>query len=516
MAEETTYTMYQLIITLFKYLGLGAIIMVVVKEILSYLNLRRYSVQGIKTRYYPIIGYSFTLVKGSMTNDVMKYLKEDSKFSKQSFIAYNNQRGTTINVVLLGADVVKEFSQIESSVTIKFSNVDYKLMGFTLMSGEKAMKERALFAQVFNYKNLEKFCPILYKTINLRLDFIEKLIKNSPTKSIQMDVKAELYNDLIKDMSLQILLGSSEDVKDKEGSSFFDLVNDLLQSEINILFLSPINDMFNGLIEKLGIHPDLIKIKKYKKKIKDIIMREYHQREEAEVVKDRISFIDIVIKHNKKMDAEGTPENKMQEDEFLGNIEIFQAAASDTSFNSSSALPVLLAKNPEAKKKLIEEIAGLKESQLEELTLDTVDTLKYLDACVKEQLRYIPPIAITASRRAVKDFVLAGKKIYKGDQINYSPVNLHHSEEYFENPEKYDPERFYQKKPNVRYSYLPFATGPRVCVGMHFGEMVIKLANLALFRRFDVEIVEGFEYKKIISPLQGFENCNLILRELKK
>lgn len=215
------------------------------------------------------------------------------------------------------------------------------------------------------------------------------------------------------------------------------------------------------------------------------------------------------------MKAEGTSENLMKVDEICDNMELFQQAASDTSFHASSTLAVLLATNPECKSKLIKEIDGLTDSNLENLDLKKLDSLEYFDACVKEGLRLVPPIMFAAPRRIIKNFKLIGKKIYKGDFVTYTPGAIHFSEEYFQTPEKYNPERFYKKKLKERYSYIPFATGPRVCVGMHFGEMVIKLITLGLFKKFNVDFVEGFTYRKTISPLQGIGNCNLILTERK-
>lgn len=258
--------LYQILILLTKYIISPIFLVLVIKEIMAYLNLRKYSSQGLPTKYYPILGYAYNIFKGTSEDDIGKYVKEDSKFTKNSIIVYNKMRGSASNLFLLGSDVIREFSQIESSVGVKFSNTKTRLLGFSLGSGNEAMRQRAVFAKVFNYQILEDLCPILYKIVNKRLGKVLELIKSSPKKSINLDIKAEIYDDIIKDLSLRILLGSSEDIFDKEKNSFYLLMKNLLLSAINISFLSPANDLLYGFPERLSLHPEVWKIRKLKKK----------------------------------------------------------------------------------------------------------------------------------------------------------------------------------------------------------------------------------------------------------
>lgn len=66
----------------------------------------------------------------------------------------------------------------------------------------------------------------------------------------------------------------------------------------------------------------------------------------------------------------------------------------------------------------------------------------------------------------------------------------------------FKPERFIGKRP-VPYSYIPFASGPRVCPGLQFGltESILCLAVLA--QRFRVEVAADHK----VEPL-----CRLTLR----
>ncbi|ENN79235.1 hypothetical protein YQE_04419, partial [Dendroctonus ponderosae] len=60
------------------------------------------------------------------------------------------------------------------------------------------------------------------------------------------------------------------------------------------------------------------------------------------------------------------------------------------------------------------------------------------------------------------------KIIPKGANVVLSLFHLHRSEKYWEDPQKFDPDRFLPENVSkiTPYSYLPFSSGPRDCLGM--------------------------------------------------
>ena len=89
--------------------------------------------------------------------------------------------------------------------------------------------------------------------------------------------------------------------------------------------------------------------------------------------------------------------------------------------------------------------------------------------CFPETLRKYPPIS-ALPRKALEDHTFADTKISikKGTDIFIPVYAIHHDENIYPNPEKFDPERFDEKVAGTRHSmnYLPFGDGPRNCIGM--------------------------------------------------
>lgn len=67
------------------------------------------------------------------------------------------------------------------------------------------------------------------------------------------------------------------------------------------------------------------------------------------------------------------------------------------------------------------------------------------------------------------------------------PVHgIHHDEQYYPEPEKFDPERFTKENMAARpaYTWLPFGEGPRNCVGMRLGLLQSKMGLVVLLNNF--------------------------------
>ncbi|XP_061390046.1 probable cytochrome P450 9f2 [Musca vetustissima] len=177
-------------------------------------------------------------------------------------------------------------------------------------------------------------------------------------------------------------------------------------------------------------------------------------------------------------------------------------------FEASAALTCLtsheLMENPDVQEKLYEEIQEV-EQQLEgkQLSYEALMGMRYMDMVVQECLRKWPG-AIATDRVCSKDITYDlddGTKLElkKGDCIGIPIVGIHRDPKYFENPDKFDPERFSEdNKDKIQpCTYLPFGVGPRNCIGSRFAMLETKVLIYYLLREFKFEPA-----KKSCIPMQ--------------
>ena len=257
----------------------------------------------------------------------------------------------------------------------------------------------------------------------------------------------------------------------------------------------------------LGLNPHVNERGRLNKGFNQIIEREYKKKQEKQDTNlEDESVLDILVKVNKKAEEEtGSPKYSIEE---IGStFQIFQFAASDTSYQASSTNLLLMAL-PDHQKyqdRLREEIRTqlMVDGTNTDYDSETLSSLPYLTQIFSETMRFANPAAEIASRFAIKDFDLCGVKVLKGERIRH--FLLGYQPEYFKDPMVYDPERFSdENKKKIPYvKFIPFSHGKRNCIGKYFGELMVKLVLSELLLEHRFEAKEGFEMKWGLCPLYG-------------
>jgi cytochrome P450 len=166
-------------------------------------------------------------------------------------------------------------------------------------------------------------------------------------------------------------------------------------------------------------------------------------------------------------------------------ITLFLAGHETTAIALSWAL-VLLARHPEVDERLWREGSETLGDRLPRA--EDLARLPYTEAVVREALRLYPP-AYVIGREALANCSLGGYTIPARATIYFSPWVLHRDPRWFEEPERFRPERWLDGSTArlPKYVFLPFGGGPRVCIGERFAMMETVLVLATLLRRFRFE-----------------------------
>ncbi|MEM7541857.1 MAG: cytochrome P450 [Pseudomonadota bacterium] len=165
-------------------------------------------------------------------------------------------------------------------------------------------------------------------------------------------------------------------------------------------------------------------------------------------------------------------------------------AGHETSANALCWTLYLLSRHPQICGRLREELSGA----LSGAAADSSDLAKvpYLKQVVQESMRVFPPVWAVA-RCSEQEEVFGEYVLPANKYVGVTPYAIHRHPEFWPDPEQFDPERFDPANHSGRhsYAYLPFAAGPRACIGAGMAMLEIQLVLAQIVQRFDFALVDG-------------------------
>ena len=186
-------------------------------------------------------------------------------------------------------------------------------------------------------------------------------------------------------------------------------------------------------------------------------------------------------------------------DEVADHMNFLMMAAHDTITSSATTLVWLLAKHPEWLDKLRQEVLAVTggvgaDGRPRDLAYEDLSKLELTEMAFKEALRFIPPVP-SLPRRALRDFEYGGYRIPAGAPVGIGVHYVHHQEEHWDDPYRFDPMRFTPDKVKARhkYAWVPFGGGAHMCLGLHFAYMQVKILMAQLLPRYRITLADGYD-----------------------
>ncbi|XP_041603062.1 cytochrome P450 3A12-like isoform X2 [Vulpes lagopus] len=345
----------------------------------------------------------------------------------------------------------------------------------TVSEDEEWKRIRTLLSPTFTSGKLKEMFPIIGQYGDMLVRNLRKEAEKDKAISLK-DIFGAYSMDVITSTSFGVNIDSLNNPQDPFVENAkkllkFDFPDPFLLSIVLFPFLTPLYEMLN-----IWLFP---------KKITDFFTKSVKRMKESRLKdkqKHRVDFLQLMI--NSQNSKEMNTHKALSDLELVAQSIIFIFGGYETTSTSLCLLLYELATHPDVQQKLQKEIDATFPNKAAP-TYDTLVQMEYLDMVLNESLR-LYPITGRLVRVCKKDVEIGGVFIPKGTVVMVPTFTLHQDPDIWPEPEKFQPERFSKKnKDSINpYTYLPFGTGPRNCLGMRFAIMNMKLALIKVLQNF--------------------------------
>lgn len=177
----------------------------------------------------------------------------------------------------------------------------------------------------------------------------------------------------------------------------------------------------------------------------------------------------------------------MNQQELVAHAAILYAASFETTANVLAWTLFLIAQHPGVARALFAEVT--RNAGDWPPSLQALDEMKLLDGVIKESLRLMPPVAFTF-RSPLRDVEIDELQLKPSDKIVLAHYHTLRDASLFPEPDRFAPERWQTIRPDS-YDYPVFSSGPRLCLGITFAQLELKMAIARIVQRFSFRIPGG-------------------------
>uniref|UniRef100_A0A670IK48 Cytochrome P450 family 4 subfamily B member 1 n=1 Tax=Podarcis muralis TaxID=64176 RepID=A0A670IK48_PODMU len=352
--------------------------------------------------------------------------------------------------------------------------------GLLVLDGPKWFQHRRLLTPAFHSDILKSYVVLMVDSTKVMLDKWERLISEDKSLDIFQHV-----GSMTLDSMLKCIFSYQSNCQLDSKNTYVQAISDLsclMQERIQtflyhndlIYHICPHGYRFFKACRIAHRHTEKV-IRERKALLKD-------ERELEKIQKKRyLDFLDILL-CARDVNGEG-----LSDEDIRSEVDTFLFEGHDTTTSGISWTLYAMAQNPEHQQKCREEIKEIL-GERETLRWDDLSKMTYTTMCIKESLRVYPPVP-QVYRELNKPVTFPdGKTLPAGALISLNIYALHKNPEVWKDPQVFDPLRFSPDNSSQRHSYafLPFAAGPRNCIGQQFAMMELKLAVALTLLRFQV------------------------------
>ncbi|XP_034270919.1 cytochrome P450 4B1-like isoform X1 [Pantherophis guttatus] len=354
--------------------------------------------------------------------------------------------------------------------------------GLLVLHGPKWAQHRKLLTPGFHFSVLKPYVPLIADSTKVMLDKWEQLIMQE--KSVELFEHVSL---MTLDSIMKCAFGYNSNCQTYKENSYVQAVFELcfliyarMQYIVGysdlLYWFSPHGFRFRKACQVAHLHTEKI-IKERKESLK---VEEELQKIQA---KRHLDFLDILLCAK---DENGIG---LSDEEVRAEVDTFMFEGHDTTASGISWLLYCLAQNPEHQERCREEIKSILGDR-DTIEWDDLNKMTYCTLCIKESLRLYSPVP-GVSRELTKPVTFFdGKTLPEGTWVVISIHLMHKNPSIWHNPEVFDPLRFSPENLSSRHShaFIPFAAGPRNCIGQQFAMNEMKVVLAMTLLRFELSL----------------------------
>ncbi|KAJ8668546.1 hypothetical protein QAD02_010209 [Eretmocerus hayati] len=385
--------------------------------------------------------------------------------------------------------LVKDFKSFKNNALRLHDDYDPFMKKNPFFDRDESWKDsRSHLVRNMSQKKLKIYQSILDQVSSDFIEYLNQERRQSTAEDMELkDLFLRVTGEIVASTSLGIKGHSFE--SDHDLNNFHSTLLQLSQPS----FLSGLTQMLRLNLPNIAdiFHISLLP-RKMSEFLQNIIEEVVRCRAEHNIVGE--DFLQMVINDVKVCDPQTIADR-------VGAyfFDSFETSASIAAFACNQ-----LSNHPDIQEKLRQEIKiVLKNCDSENLTYEALKDMVFLDQVISETIRLHPILGITI-RDCTEDVTLHGsdgqKCVIKVGHLVCIPVDsLHRDQKYWEDPEKFNPDRFNEenKKKIVKFAYLPFSEGPRACAGKNYGTMIVKNIIVKMLMKYRI-----LPSKKMSKPLE--------------
>eukprot|EP00252_Welwitschia_mirabilis_P024932 TRINITY_DN7614_c0_g1_i1.p1 TRINITY_DN7614_c0_g1~~TRINITY_DN7614_c0_g1_i1.p1 ORF type:complete len:529 (+),score=55.43 TRINITY_DN7614_c0_g1_i1:301-1887(+) len=460
---------------------------------------------------YPLLGHLFEIIrnKNRIESWMTEILAESQTQTVEIQVPGHSTWVLTANPKNVQHILSARFQNYPKGREMSSYLSDFLGDGILVVDGEPWKTQRKIAAQEFTSKSLRQF---LLETVNAELrDRLLPILDKASDERSDVDLQ-DLLKRFAMDNVGKLALGVDLESLDpslqslKEVFDAFDTAQQLLYLRFNEI--SPIVWKFKRFFN-CGSEKTLRRCIAVVKAFTDEVIRrrreelqEMQKNDFKESGRDLLSRF-VALQHKQQKD---TDKEKSLKDETLRDIMInFLFAGRDTSSSALTAFFWFLLSNRSVEDRIRDEIGQILSARTAENTSDILFSyeelkqMKYLQACLWETMRLIPPVPSDAKSIAQDDVLPDGRKVKGGWMIGYHVYAMGRMKRIWgDDCLEFRPERWICAEPEELqeklspFVYPVFQAGPRICLGKDLALIQMKAIAASVISGYTLSLRHSY------------------------